>query len=309
MKYLDVKCNTCGSNRKETIASGTDFEYFCTDEVFTMVRCLECGLIYLDPRPAPQELSIIYPDNYIAYRFDDYLPPLVNKIRILIQKRKVRAVARLCNEQAEIWDVGCGGGFFLECLRELGPETWTLKGVDISAKALNRVQERGFETLQGRFEGMDLTPESVDLIVLNQVIEHLDDPAAVVKKAYQALKPGGHLFIETPSVEGWDARIFLERYWGGWHFPRHWTLYTKRTIGQLLNQSGFDVVQTNWLLSPNFWAQSFHHWMIDCGFSDRIAHLMDCSNPLAMAFFSLVDLVQMIFGHTSNMRAIGRKRQ
>lgn len=305
MNYVSVTCNTCGADDAEPVAAGPDFEYRCAPDEFHAVRCRRCGLVYLNPRPAPSELGAIYPDHYIPYRFDEYLSPFMRRARMLMQKSKVRAVARCAPREAVIWDVGCGGGFLLQCLKKYGPPAWELLGVDISETALERVRANGIKTRCGRFETMDIEPESADVIILNQVIEHLDDPAAVVARARTALKPGGRLFIETPSLDGWDAAIFKKRHWGGWHFPRHWTLYNHASLRALLKRNGFRVETMQWLLSPNFWAQSLHHALIDRGAPERIARFMDCGNPFVMAFFSFVDIIQSLFGHTSNMRVIG----
>lgn len=307
MEFITVKCNNCEGRDTADVASGPDFEYACSDQQFTVVRCRACGLAFLNPRPAPSALPVIYPEDYIPYRFDDYLPPLVNRIRMAMQKSKVRAVERYAPKDAAIWDVGCGGGFLLDCLKKYGPASWTLTGFDISETALERVRAKGFATRTGRFETMDIEDQSADVIILNQVIEHLDDPAAVVRRAHAALKPGGFLFIETPSLDGWDARLFKARHWGGWHFPRHWTLYDKSTIRQLLESNGFEIKSLQWLLSPNFWAQSCHHWLVDHGAPEKIARIMDCRNLFVMAFFTVVDMAQTRLGHTSNMRVVCRK--
>lgn len=308
MKYIKLDCNLCNSKSYTIIATGIDFEYKSFNDEFTIVQCNKCGLVYLNPRPASSELNVIYPESYIPYRFDEYLPGIVNKLRMMIQRLKVRSLKKFVkSENAVIWDVGCGGGFFLECLREYGLPSWKLVGVDISNKAINKIKEKGFKAILGRFETLDSINKSVDVIVLNQVIEHLDNPAAVIAKANSILKKNGCIFIETPSLDGWDAKIFKSRYWGGWHFPRHWTLFTSKTLCKLLEKNGFKVIEKTYLLSPNFWAQSFHHWLMDKGFSERIAKLMDCKNPLVLVFFSVIDLIQKMFWYTSNMRIIGKK--
>ncbi|MFH1537903.1 MAG: methyltransferase domain-containing protein [bacterium] len=308
MKYIEVQCNNCGSTESRVIAKGPDFEYRCAgDEEFKIVECNSCGLVYLNPKPAPEELAAIYPENYIPYRFDEHLSPIVNKARMTLQKSKVRAISSFAGPDDVIWDVGCGGGFLLQCMQKYGPSGWRLLGIDISERALEKVRSRGIDALCGRFETMDLQPESANIIILNQVIEHLDDPAAVVAKAHSVLKPGGHLFIETPSLDGWDAKLFSPRHWGGWHFPRHWTLYTRETMKKLLEEKGFSIVKLEWLLSPNFWAQSVHHVLVDRGISEKWAQFMDCKNLFVMCFFSALDVFQTLFGHTSNMRIVGRK--
>lgn len=225
-----------------------------------------------------------------------------------VQQLKVKALKQFAPRNAVIIDVGCGGGFLLECIRKYGMPSWKLIGNDFSEKAIEKIKAKGFKAFGGRFEALEMEPESADIIILNQVIEHLDDPCAVIAKVCHVLKKGGYIFIETPSMEGWDARLFKKRYWGGWHFPRHWTIFTKYTLGDMLKRNGFEVVDIKWLLSPNFWAQSFHHLLIDNGVPERIARIMDCKNPAVLALFSAVDLIQKLFDHTSNMRMIGQKR-
>jgi SAM-dependent methyltransferase len=271
-----------------------------------MVACKNCGLIFLNPRPAPNELPRLYTDDYIPYRFDVYLPPIVNNLRMWTQRKKVHAIKNIVSRKATIFDVGCGGGFFLDCLKRYGSPDWTLVGIDVSSAATSRVAERGFPTHLGRFETLPLDDETADVIILNQVIEHLDDPLSVLSKAFRILKPGGILFIETPNVDGLDARIFLKRYWGGWHFPRHWTLYSHKSLTDAVKRCGFSVVRTESLLSPNFWAQSFHHWLLERKWN-RVAGFFDCKNLLVMCAFSAVDMLLLPFKATSNMRLIARR--
>jgi SAM-dependent methyltransferase len=264
-------------------------------------------MVYLNPRPRPCELETIYPKSYVPYRFDEHLSRFVNSLRMASQGFKVKALRKFAGQGASIWDVGCGGGFFMECLKKYGRDSWKLTAVDISESAIEKVKMKGFEGICGRFETLTIEDESVDAVVLNQVIEHLDDPAAVIEKAWCLLKPNGIIFIETPSLEGWDAELFASRYWGGWHFPRHWTFFTSRMLSQLLSQKNFAVVEINWLLSPIFWIQSIHHWLVDKGLPKRYARWVDCKNPVLLAVFCSVDLVQKLFGHTSNMRVVAKK--
>jgi len=309
MKLVDVPCNLCGSVSRDVIARGPDFEYRTSDLEFSVVRCRKCNFVYLSPRPDVSELDRIYPPHYIPYRFDNYLSPLVRWLRMRVQMGKVRALARFAPENAAILDVGCGGGFFLQCLREHGSPGWRLTGSDFSGSAMDRVRRMNFEAIPGDFSTQSIPNESYDVVVLNQVIEHMADPSAIVTKAYRVLRPGGVIFVETPSLEGWDAQLFRKRCWGGYHFPRHWSFFTQESLGRLLATNGFVVVETTWLLSPNFWAQSVHHWLTDRGVNERAAMFFDCKNPLALAVFSLVDLAQKAFAHTSNLRMAGRKCQ
>ena len=71
------------------------------------------------------------------------------------------------------------------------------------------LKQLGFEAIQSRFEVVDWQRKKPNLITMNQVIEHLDDPASAIEKAYDMLAPGGYIFIETPSVKSWDFYLFL----------------------------------------------------------------------------------------------------
>jgi SAM-dependent methyltransferase len=263
--------------------------------------------MYLNPRPDISELNKIYPSEYIPCQFANYLPAIVNSARMRVQKEKVKAVKKLVEEGAVIFDVGCGDGIFLDCLRTLGRDNWKLTGIDISKNAIDQIRKKGFQGICGRFEELAGYDGYADVIVLNQVIEHLEDPLGVAAKASDMLKKGGFIFIETPSIEGWDSKLFRKRYWGGWHFPRHWSFFSSKTINLLLSKSGFRLVRQEWLLSPNFWAQSIHHFLSEKKGFSLLEKQFDCSNFLTMAFFSAVDTVQKMFGKTSNMRVIGQK--
>src|SRR3954447_12633343 len=66
-----LACNQCGSQDSKVIARGTDREYFTSDDVYSVVQCDRCRLVYLNPRPIAAELSRIYPPGYHSYILDD----------------------------------------------------------------------------------------------------------------------------------------------------------------------------------------------------------------------------------------------
>jgi SAM-dependent methyltransferase len=287
------------------IAKGKDFEYGTCDNEFYICQCLETGLLFLNPRPADSALSTIYPANYLPYQFSA-LPPLIRRARAMVQKGKVAVIRQWVGEQATILDFGCGNGDLLRLLRSYGAPAWQLHGNDFNLDTLNRLESEGFEVHAGDIRQLSL-PNYFDLIVLNQVIEHLDDVYGVLAAIRGLLKPGGLIFIETPSFDGLDAQIFKHRYWGGYHFPRHWYLFNAPLLRGLLEKMQFQVVNETYLTSPSFWVQSLHHRFLDQGYP-RVANFFQVSNPLVMAFFTLLDLVMIKLGRkTSNLRMIGRK--
>jgi SAM-dependent methyltransferase len=303
----DVVCDYCGEHVPSTIVSrGRDFEYDTCANDFTFVRCDRCDLVFLNPRPTVDTLGTIYPPSYEPFHFDEMSSSLIGRARNLMQKRSVGVIAGLLPQDAVIIDAGCGSGQLLALLQRYGSKSWTLYGNDISTESLARIEQRlGIGTIPGRFEAIT-TDVRFDMIILNQTIEHLDRPSHVVAKAAELLRPGGVLFIETPSLDGVDHAIYRRRYWGGYHFPRHWVLFTERTLRRVMTRFGLETVRVDYLPSPAFWIQSVHHLLADKGFP-RLARFWTIRNPLPLAMATAFDVIAGKLYRTSNMRLVARK--
>jgi 2-polyprenyl-3-methyl-5-hydroxy-6-metoxy-1,4-benzoquinol methylase len=91
------------------------------------------------------------------------------------------------------------------------------------------------------------------------VIEHVADPARVVRRIADWLSPGGALVVETPNLDSWDARLFKERWWGGYHIPRHWTLFDANSLRRLFEGCGLKVQHWAYQTGHASWMNSFHH--------------------------------------------------
>ncbi|HEX8434813.1 class I SAM-dependent methyltransferase [Archangium sp.] len=301
------RCPVCPPDAPRTpVAAGRDFEYGTCPDEFSVVRCEPCGTLFLDPRPADEAIASLYPPEYEPYHFDT-LPAPVRWGRDLVQRGKVKVVERCAAPGARIVDLGCGGGALLRLLRRHGRPDWSLVGWDFPGPHLDRLAAEGFTVLQGPVEPGRLEDASVDLVILNQVIEHFARPDEVLRVVARVLKPGGTVLIETPDVEGLDARLFRGRYWGGYHFPRHLVLFHRHSLAKLLERTGFEPVATESLPSPAFWVQSFHHAASERAGLRHLTPLFRLRNPLAVAAATAIDLLWMHVAPTSNLRMIGRK--
>ena len=146
------------------------------------------------------------------------------------------------------------------------------------------------------------------MIIMNQLIEHLEDPDAAVKKAHALLDQDGILFIETPNVQAWDFSVFKKRYWGGWHTPRHWYLFNQESLSHMLTKNSFKIIKVEYLLSPNFWLQSCHHFLSETRYFKGVSVFFDVSCFPLLVLASFIDVLQrLLTGKTSNIRIIARK--
>lgn len=287
------------------VAEGYDFEYRTADMKFSIKEHHPSGILALDPRPTPSSLNIIYPDNYEPYQFEK-MGKLLFKLRSLVQIKKIRELQLLIPSQSRILDLGCGNGAFLRLLKSHNASRgWELHGNDLSEKCMEQLKLDGFYTHHCSCFDINL-PQYFDAIILNQVIEHFADPLRILECCKRLLKPNGVLFIETPSTDGWDAKIFHSSYWGGYHFPRHFYLFNEANLKKILETHHYGIENVRYLASPAFWTQSLHHLLCDRGFK-TIAKLCHLKNIPLTAVFTLLDItVSALGGKTSNMRVIAR---
>lgn len=303
-----TSCDLCGASDFRAVGRSPDFEYETCDNEFDFVECTHCGHAYLKDRPVEDELGVIYPPEYIPHRFDEHLGPLITRLRNFVQKKKVAPLVPYLEQRATVVDVGPGNGELLAILSRFGSPQWDLWAIDFSADVIKMIEDRGFKGICSRFETVEWQGPAPDAIVMNQLIEHLASPREAVAKACSMLAPGGVLFIETPSIDAWDYRLFKARHWGGWHTPRHWHLFKPETLSQLVEREGFSVVEVKHILSPNFWLQSVHHYLHDRRKMVRFADLFDVSVLPSLALASALDVVQLgLRRKTSNFRLVARK--
>lgn len=301
------RCALCGNDGGTRVAAGYDFEYDTTRHEFVFWRCA-CGGMFLNPRPAPEALDRIYPSDYYSYDFANKLGPFVMRFKALTERAKVRAYADYLGDGARVLDIGCGDGHLLDLLRTHHPARLELEGVEFSERAAQGAERAGFRVYRGPIEEVALPADSFDLIIMNQLIEHVRDPRAVLERVATALRRGGHLFLETPNIDSLDARIFRRRYWGGYHIPRHFHLFDGAGLRRLADAAGFDPVSHQSLVCPQFWIISLRNWLCDVGPRELAVRLFSPFNPLWLAPATLIEIPHRKFGHTSNQQLVARRR-
>ncbi len=307
LRLTETRCALCGSDDAETAATGFDFEYDTAPNEFRFVRCRACGHLYLNPRPLASDLGVIYPSNY--YAFAGPGNPLVARLRRRWEGGKVRLYRELVGDgPRRLLDVGCGNGRFLSLLREFGPPEWKLVGVEFDESAVAQCRALGFEAHAGRVEDLPANDGTFDAVIMLQLIEHVDDPVAIARSVHRLLRPGGVFIIETPNLGGLDYRLFKARWWGHYHFPRHWNLFSTASLERMLRGAGFEIERSEYLISTSSWTISPHNYLLDRGWPAPITRFFHYQNPLLLGIFVLFDSLRARLGfETSNQRVIARR--
>jgi SAM-dependent methyltransferase len=141
--------------------------------------------------------------------------------------------------KAEVLDIGCATGALLRVLRERG---WHCRGIEISPAAEYARRERGLEVSGLPLEENRFQAETFDLVLASHLIEHLNDPAGLVREVRRVLRPGGRFLVTTPNIAGFQARLFGGR-WRSAIFDQLY-LFSLRTLRALLEGAGFTVEKT-----------------------------------------------------------------
>jgi hypothetical protein len=142
-------------------------------------------------------------------------------------------------------------------------------------------------------------------VTMFHVIEHVDNPGMVIGRVRRWLSPGGVFALETPNLDSWDARLFQRTYWGGYHIPRHWNLFTPTSISRLLTNNGLEVMDTVFQTGHSFWMYSLHHAVRYKGKSRAGAWFDPMKSLVGLAGFTAFDLIRGSLGaKTSAMLVI-----
>jgi len=306
------QCPVCQEEQFVPYSVGFDYESLTCSNPWRFVRCERCAHIWLNPRPAIETLSTIYPPSYYAYNYKSQINSVALRAKALLDRRKFAGILRhLPRRPRSFLDAGCGDGRFLRLMERQGVARAVNYGLELDDAVVRPLAAEGYQVFCERVEDCTRVPEgTVDLITMFHVIEHVDDPATVVRKLVSWLAPGGVLALETPNIESVDARIFRKHYWGGYHFPRHWNLFAPTTLARLLADSGLDVVTTQYQTGHSFWMYSFHH-MLRYGSHPRpwLAQQFNPFRglPMLMLFTALDKLRGWAGFKTSSMLVVARK--
>lgn len=182
----------------------------------------------------------------------DSTPPVIHRAQAKIARSiPVRQTPR------RLLDIGSGAGVGAKLLADaIGIDHVVC--IDISVAALQEVSRRGLSPLIASAEGFKLPfPSGVfDIVVLDEVIEHLVDTDSILDEIHRVLRTDGQLLLSTPNLAAWFNRIAIlfglqpafsevsfRKVYGrpGSGLVGHLRLFTHRAVLAFTNDKGFKV--------------------------------------------------------------------
>jgi 2-polyprenyl-3-methyl-5-hydroxy-6-metoxy-1,4-benzoquinol methylase len=167
-------------------------------------------LVFSDPRPSTADIEEYYRECYrVAYKHA-WQPRLKHIYRGgQVGRQRLRHVMPFLTPGCSVLDFGSGGGEFVFMLRELG---YDARGIEPNVGYAKYSRDvLGIPVQIVGFTEAYVEDESLDLVTLFHVAEHLEHPVEAIRKASGWLRVGGRLFVEVPNIEShytWPSSRF-----------------------------------------------------------------------------------------------------
>jgi SAM-dependent methyltransferase len=222
---------------------------------FSLVRCRSCGHLMTTPQLREAELPSLYGRYYPR---KSITAESVAKQAVSIGgwlSRWLRWLAGTDNQGQyqvrageRMLDIGCGSGLSLLEAQLLGAHAW---GIEADPNVQPIASKLGLRVHQGNLQDAPFPETSFDLVVLNQVIEHIPQPHVTLETILARLAPSGRVVLVFPNVKSFWCKVAGSS-WINWHVPYHLHHFSCETFSQMAKRCGYRVVRTK-TVTPNLW--------------------------------------------------------
>ena len=261
---LPRNCPQCGTDNLASDALGYSWQKWI------LKGCTDCAFVYLENPPGYEALvsEFAWERNHgdrrermraefpLSYRF----ARAWKKFRRWAIRKPNKLASRIVASfpPGPVIDIGCGSGDYLAGL----PDIYEPCGVEISEELARRARERlaargGTIIAMSAMEGLAAVPEgTASGIVMRSFLEHEQQPAELLARAWAALRPGGATIIKVPNYASVNRRVMGPR-WCGFRFPGHVNYFTPKSLRDMVEAAGFRVERfglfDRFYLSDNMW--------------------------------------------------------
>jgi 2-polyprenyl-3-methyl-5-hydroxy-6-metoxy-1,4-benzoquinol methylase len=239
---VKAPCYLCGSDMVVELYPKLDGAevgaeaYRCTSMTHQkkpqVVQCLACGLAAAGEMPAPDKLDQLYLDVVDQ----TYLNNQAARVRTFAHA--MATIAPFLPANGRMLEVGAYCGLFMQ---EAEKQGWQVEGVEPSHWAAGQAKAAGLVVHQGTLEAsMDAIEGGHDAIVMWDVLEHLADPMAELKRLGQLLDDDGVMCFSTLDLDTWFPRLMGHRW--PWIMDMHLFYFGHDVTEDMLRRAGFKLV-------------------------------------------------------------------
>ena len=277
-QWESVSCAICGIDSADLVFETRDW-IFANEGKFRIVKCRNCELVYMNPRPAPDEAWKFYPRRYHAYqpvkngRSEDSqqsglrealkrsvledafgYPPADGKQppsgAIFSNPIARRLASRMFQSTFESIGIAPYSGrhriLDVGCgsgayVARMGRLGWEAHGLEMNPDAARYAREQlDLNVQDGRLPDPRLETGYFDVVTMWDSFEHMPNPTDVLTDVHRLLAPGGLLIFNTPNFDSIYRRTFGDK-WFNVAAPLHYYHYTAKSLPRLLAKAGFRI--------------------------------------------------------------------
>ncbi len=214
----NIKCVFCGTSTAERPAAESA-EVRCNvrefgAETFIVWRCAKCGSLHAQE---PIDYDRYYRDYPVKRQKYDFF------VKVLLRKRMGILKRAGLQRGKTLLDYGCGSGNFVGYAREHG------------------VRAEGYDPYSEEFGDPSVLDRSYDFVTAEEVLEHVDDPRALVDDLKSYVAPGGRMAISTPNADAIDLHHPLDQW--PLHQPYHRHIPSAAQLQRMASEGGWQIFE------------------------------------------------------------------
>lgn len=277
---MSIHCKLCGS------ASVPIYPIQHGDGRCVLHECPSCGFRFTDYFDRVEEAQPATEASLSDFRLYAEGGLEANKQKVEENKQLVQSHVA----SGELLDVGCGGGAFLASM-----EGFSRCGIELEPTRAEFCRRQGLDVVETPIDDALWEDRRFDAITLWDVIEHVNDPLGLVRRAHHLLRPGGKLFMDTPTRDGflyvfgdWTARLSrghvlstMGAQYGATRFG-HKQIFRKEDMRRMLEAAGFLDTRIEEKFELSFPVDFYMRRFIKAGLLRRVA------NPVASALLAVL---------------------
>lgn len=211
-----------------------------TKQGFSIVKCCNCGFVYVNPRVENGQLTSIYRHDYFSNKDYGYVSyEQEERLREKNFERWLKDADKYVPKVAQVLalDIGCAAGY---CLKLMNANGWKAKGIELDEEIAKNLQQQGFnisKSLLGDFK----TEDRFSVITLFDVIEHIPDIDKAFSKLHSLLTDDGVVIMVTPNHDSLQRKLLGKR-WFQYKPIEHIQYFDRKSLNVFAERNGLKVV-------------------------------------------------------------------
>ncbi len=251
MKAYCIACKT----RSKLYSRSVYDDRYGHPGIYDLNKCPNCSQIVQLPLLEDSSLGDLYtkyyPRSNINYKYIEELKTKRNNI----STRLIRFLMGN-NNQGQYYakkgmivlDYGCGAGESLAEMQSIGAVSY---GIEKDRNVLDAARTLDLKIYSKISELPGYPNIRFDLIILNQVIEHVPDPSLLISELSNLMSDSGRIIIGCPNNKSVFAKLFTNQ-WINWHTPYHLHQFNKKSLKIFIKSIGLEITSIK-TITPNLW--------------------------------------------------------